>query len=157
MTARHYSIQQCASCSCQPRTALLPIAEVGTDAERIGTGTRKPQSPQQVVKEMGIEAQGLVETVDGYVAQFLDGIWLRAPYLHNGSVPICVTCSTHPHNAPRSSIRLRCVRPSKVVVTSGDERNGRYSYETKSAARQWRSCLRHELQAIREGYRCWSI
>jgi len=23
----------------------------------------------------------------GYVAQFLDGIWLRAPYLHNGSVP----------------------------------------------------------------------
>ena len=24
---------------------------------------------------------------NGYVAPFLDGIWLRAPYLHNGSVP----------------------------------------------------------------------
>ena len=23
----------------------------------------------------------------GYVAAFLDGIWLKAPYLHNGSVP----------------------------------------------------------------------
>jgi hypothetical protein len=23
----------------------------------------------------------------GYIAAFLDGIWLRAPYLHNGSVP----------------------------------------------------------------------
>ncbi|HET7160105.1 MAG TPA: hypothetical protein VFI62_13995, partial [Burkholderiales bacterium] len=31
---------------------------------------------------------GLVEeTLDGYIAAFLDGIWLRAPYLHNGSVP----------------------------------------------------------------------
>jgi hypothetical protein len=26
-------------------------------------------------------------TTDGYVAVPLDGLWLRAPYLHNGSVP----------------------------------------------------------------------
>jgi hypothetical protein len=37
---------------------------------------------------MGIERKGLVEeTLNGYVVSFLDGIWLRAPYLHNGSVP----------------------------------------------------------------------
>ena len=37
---------------------------------------------------MGLERKGLVEdTLDGYIAAFLDGIWLRAPYLHNGSVP----------------------------------------------------------------------
>jgi hypothetical protein len=37
---------------------------------------------------MGIERKGLVEEpLTGYVAQYLDGIWLRAPYLHNGSVP----------------------------------------------------------------------
>jgi cytochrome c peroxidase len=37
---------------------------------------------------MGIERKGLVEeTLGGYNAPFLDGIWLRAPYLHNGSVP----------------------------------------------------------------------
>ncbi len=37
---------------------------------------------------MGIERKGLVEeTLEGYNAVFLDGIWLRAPYLHNGSVP----------------------------------------------------------------------
>jgi hypothetical protein len=31
----------------------------------------------------------MVETLDpyGYVSPPLDGIWLRAPYLHNGSVP----------------------------------------------------------------------
>jgi len=26
-------------------------------------------------------------TLTGYIAVHLDGIWLRAPYLHNGSVP----------------------------------------------------------------------
>lgn len=38
--------------------------------------------------DMGLERKGLVEEpLIGYVAPFLDGIWLRAPYLHNGSVP----------------------------------------------------------------------
>ena len=42
----------------------------------------------KVVEDMGIERKGLVEEpLTGYVAQYLDGIWLRAPYLHNGSVP----------------------------------------------------------------------
>ena len=37
---------------------------------------------------MGLERRGLVEAdPQGYVAAFLDGIWLKAPYLHNGSVP----------------------------------------------------------------------
>ena len=37
---------------------------------------------------MGIERKGLVEEdPTGYIVAFLDGIWLRAPYLHNGSVP----------------------------------------------------------------------
>jgi cytochrome c peroxidase len=37
---------------------------------------------------MGLERKGLVEEdLHGYVAAFLDGIWLKAPYLHNGSVP----------------------------------------------------------------------
>jgi hypothetical protein len=32
--------------------------------------------------------QGLLEELlVGYVSQYLDGIWLRARYLHNGSVP----------------------------------------------------------------------
>ena len=42
----------------------------------------------KVVKEMGLERKGLVEEdLKGYIIQFLDGIWLKAPYLHNGSVP----------------------------------------------------------------------
>ncbi len=42
-----------------------------------------------LVRDMGIDCNGLAEeTLEGYNAVFLDGIWLRAPYLHNGSVPI---------------------------------------------------------------------
>ncbi|WP_186301425.1 c-type cytochrome [Denitromonas halophila] len=42
----------------------------------------------KVVTDMGIEREGLVEEpLRDDVAAFLDGIWLRAPYLHNGSVP----------------------------------------------------------------------
>jgi cytochrome c peroxidase len=41
------------------------------------------------VKQMGIDRPPMVDTQDpyGYVSPPLDGIWLRAPYLHNGSVP----------------------------------------------------------------------
>ena len=57
----------------------------------------------QVVKDMGIERKGLVEApLTGYVAQFLDGIWLRAPYLHNGSVPTLTDLLTPPAQRPQN-------------------------------------------------------
>jgi mono/diheme cytochrome c family protein len=43
---------------------LIPIDEIGTDRERMRAGGG-----------------------NGYLATPLDGIWLRAPYLHNGSIP----------------------------------------------------------------------
>jgi len=40
------------------------------------------------VSDFGIQRKGLVEQdLVGYNPPFLDGLWLRAPYLHNGSVP----------------------------------------------------------------------
>jgi mono/diheme cytochrome c family protein len=80
----------CASCHASTRTgSVLPLAEVATDSERIGTwGKEAAIAANQIVKEMDIERPGLVEEpLSGYIVQFLDGIWLRAPYLHNGSVP----------------------------------------------------------------------
>ncbi len=80
----------CASCHASPRTGtVVPISEVGTDPNRIDTWNEKAaREANAVVRDMGIERPGLVEApLTGYVAAFLDGIWLRAPYLHNGSVP----------------------------------------------------------------------
>jgi hypothetical protein len=65
------------------------LADVGTNRDRIDTwGKDFAVAANKVVGAMGIERKGLVEApLIGYNVQYLDGIWLRAPYLHNGSVP----------------------------------------------------------------------
>ncbi|RPI41948.1 MAG: hypothetical protein EHM59_19005, partial [Betaproteobacteria bacterium] len=67
----------------------MSVDEVGTDRSRLESWNKDAAiAANEVVRDMGIERKGLVEeTLDGYVIPFLDGIWLRAPYLHNGSVP----------------------------------------------------------------------
>jgi hypothetical protein len=55
-----------------------------------------------VVSGFGIERKGLVEApLDGYNPPFLDGVWLRAPYLHNGSVPTLRDLLTPPEQRPK--------------------------------------------------------
>jgi hypothetical protein len=80
----------CASCHWSPRTGtVVPQSEVGTDIERIKSWNKDAAiRANEEVKSFGIDRKGLVEAnPTGYIAAFLDGIWLRAPYLHNGSVP----------------------------------------------------------------------
>jgi hypothetical protein len=82
--------QTCASCHASERTGTrVPIAEIGTDRERLDTWSKDAAiKANRVVREFGLERKGLVEEpLIGYVASFLDGIWLRAPYLHHGAVP----------------------------------------------------------------------
>jgi cytochrome c peroxidase len=80
----------CATCHASERTGTrVPVEEVGTDRERLKSWSKKAAiESNKVVRNFGIERKGLVENEpSGYIAAFLDGIWLRAPYLHNGSVP----------------------------------------------------------------------
>ncbi|MFD1691457.1 c-type cytochrome [Azotobacter chroococcum] len=80
----------CAACHASSRTGtVVPLAEVGTSRDRLDTWNEKAAiEANRAVAEMSIERPGLVEEpLRGYIAAFLDGIWLRAPYLHNGSVP----------------------------------------------------------------------
>ena len=80
----------CAACHASERTGTpLLLAEVGTDRGRLDSWNKGAAiKANQVVREMGLERRGLVEEdLKGYIAPFLDGIWLKAPYLHNGSVP----------------------------------------------------------------------
>ena len=131
---------QCAACHASERTgSVVPLAEIGTDAERIATWNEKAaKEANKVVKDMGIERLGLVEaTPSGYVAQFLDGIWLRAPYLHNGSVPTLRDLLTPPEERPKLFYRGYDVYdPAKVgFVTEGKlaERDGtRFDTQARS-------------------------
>jgi len=80
----------CAGCHASERTGTsVPVAEIGTDRNRLDSWNKEAAiAANNVVKKMGLERKGLVERkLEGYIASFLDGIWLRAPYLHNGSVP----------------------------------------------------------------------
>ncbi len=80
----------CAACHASERTGTpLLLTEVGTDRGRLDSWNKGAAiKANQVVREMGLERRGLVEEdLIGYIAPFLDGIWLKAPYLHNGSVP----------------------------------------------------------------------
>jgi hypothetical protein len=94
----------CASCHASDKTGKrMPLATVGTDPERIGTWNKdNAVAANKVVSGFGIHRKGLVEApLDGYNPPFLDGIWLRAPYLHNGSVPSLRDLLTPPDERPK--------------------------------------------------------
>jgi hypothetical protein len=82
----------CATCHANGRDnrmgTVIPIEEIGTDPERLNTWrtSKAFQLANQKVASLGIQRTPMI-TSSGYVAVQLDGIWLRGPYLHNGSVP----------------------------------------------------------------------
>ena len=82
--------QLCASCHepGAPRTSkLIPIAEIGTDRNRMDTWSQvAADRANRAVRSLGIVRPDLVKQ-EGYASPPLDGLWMRAPYLHNGSVP----------------------------------------------------------------------
>ena len=93
--------QYCASCHTAGNATIFPIATVGTDGNRASIWT--PYSIgglRQVLKASctdpvtcknpdgtDVPDDQIVRPTGGYMAIALDGIWSRAPYLHNGSVP----------------------------------------------------------------------
>jgi mono/diheme cytochrome c family protein len=82
--------RECASCHASEITGTrLPLKGVDTDAERLWTWKKEHAvAANKAVQGFGIDRKGLVEDeLIGYNAVYLDGLWLRAPYLHNGSVP----------------------------------------------------------------------
>ncbi len=72
----------------EPRTNTpIPIDEIKTDRERLDTWTKAAaDQANEAVKKLGITRPNMVKNF-GYCSPPLDGLWLRAPYLHNGSVP----------------------------------------------------------------------
>jgi mono/diheme cytochrome c family protein len=80
----------CADCHDpgKPRTNTpIPIDEIGSDRERLDTWTQAAaDEANRRVKGMGIDRPNMVKKF-GYCSPPLDGLWMRAPYLHNGSVP----------------------------------------------------------------------
>ncbi len=98
----------CAACHSigQGRQGVIfPVGEVGTDPHRAGMwthGAAKAYNSAFAGLEFDFDA---FQNVEGYVAVELDGLWIRAPYLHNGSVPTLFDLLEHPDDRPDTFFR----------------------------------------------------
>ena len=116
----------CARCHASDITGTrLPLAGVDTDRARLDAwNAQHAVAANRVVAGFGIDRKGLVEEdLVGYNPPFLDGLWLRAPYLHNGSVPTLRDLLEPPERRPASFWRgYDLYDPVRVgFVTSGAE------------------------------------
>ena len=97
--------RDCAGCH-EPGGArfgrTVPIEEIGTDRDRFDTWTQEHADKTNArALEIGVIRKDMVKDI-GYASQPLDGIWLRAPYLHNGSVPTLSALLDPPEDRPAS-------------------------------------------------------
>jgi mono/diheme cytochrome c family protein len=66
---------------------VTPIAQIGTDRHRLDSFTPEIDSTLSTIYAGYPWRFSHFRKTFGYANSPLDGIWLRAPYLHNGSVP----------------------------------------------------------------------
>ncbi len=87
---------------------VTPISEIGTDRARLDSYT-EPFRQQQLARMFKGTPYRFTQfrKTDGYANQPLDGLWLRGPYLHNGSVPSLVDLLNDPASRPRAFLRGR--------------------------------------------------
>jgi mono/diheme cytochrome c family protein len=82
--------QACASCHAVASPDIgqvTPIADVGTDPERVNSFSAELARGMNTIGEGKPWRFNHFRKTNGYANMPLDGLWLRAPYLHNGSVP----------------------------------------------------------------------
>lgn len=80
----------CAACH-EPGGArfrtVIPAGEVGTDRHRIDMWTDEARARYAAYEDGYDWGFTSFRKMNGYLANELTGLWLRGPYLHNGSVP----------------------------------------------------------------------
>jgi mono/diheme cytochrome c family protein len=85
-------VEHCAKChggADDYPNLLIPESLVGTDSLLYKSNYQSPQFIDWFNKSWFAQGDhpARLEPFDGYIAPPLDGIWITAPYLHNGSVP----------------------------------------------------------------------
>jgi mono/diheme cytochrome c family protein len=95
--------RDCASCH-QPGGArtgkIVPVSESGTDRHRLDMWTKGAADAYNNY-DGGYWGFKHFQKTDGYVSVPLDGVWLRAPFLHNGSVPSLADLLEPPERRPK--------------------------------------------------------
>ena len=131
--------KECASCHevGQERTAtVIPIDEVKTDRHRLDEWTQSAADAYNSGAGGYTFNTSHFRKTNGYASPPLDGIWLRAPYLHNGSVPTLTDLLEPETNRPKMFWRGYDVYDQQRVgfISSGAEaEKSGFRYETSAA------------------------
>lgn len=79
----------------------IPLGWLGTDRHRFDSWTTQARDGFNGLSEYDWRYTHFRKT-SGYMAQALDGLWARAPYLHNGSVPTLADLLREPGERPKT-------------------------------------------------------
>jgi len=93
----------CASCHAVGGAQVgkvKPLAAIGTDPQRLNSFTAELAQKMNTIGESKPWHFSHFTKTDGYANMPLDGVWLRAPYLHNGSVPTLRDLLSPPEKRP---------------------------------------------------------
>jgi len=106
---------------------VVPVEEVGTDRHRLDSYTYELLENQNTLYAGYPWRFSKFRKTNGYANMPLDGLWLRAPYLHNGSVPTLRDLLNAPEDRPKSFYRGNDVldRNNMGFVSSMPELDGR--------------------------------
>jgi mono/diheme cytochrome c family protein len=92
---------QCHDANGSRANSPIPIDEIGTDRSRLDAWTAGSAEAFNAFGEgHPWKFSSFRKASAGYVAPPLDGVWLAAPYLHNGSVPTLSDLLEPPANRP---------------------------------------------------------
>jgi hypothetical protein len=80
---------------------VVPIDEIGTDPHRLNSYTEVFVANQLSLYPDSQYRFTHFRKTNGYASHPLDGIWLRGPYLHNGSVPTLRDLLEPPERRPK--------------------------------------------------------
>jgi cytochrome c5 len=94
--------QQCAGChafGAKDTGQVEDIAQIGTDRHRLDSFSAALVDHFHAINQPPFVFDAYRKT-NGYASVPLDGVWARAPYLHNGSVPNLQAMLEIPQNRP---------------------------------------------------------
>jgi hypothetical protein len=128
----------CASCHAFGGSQVgkvTPIEEIGTDRHRLDSYTYEFLSNQNTLFTGFPWRFKHFRKTNGYANMPLDGIWLRAPYLHNGSVPTLRNLLEKPEDRPKEFYRGYDVFDQEKVgfVSDVAQENGKQFFKFDTA------------------------
>lgn len=145
-TGKEIYQQNCAACHAfggKKTGTVEAIQDIATDPGRLNSYTRELQANQfslfsEIIYKGEDQRFTHFRKTNGYANLPLDGVWLRAPYLHNGSVPTMADLLTPASDRPKIFYRGNDTYDSvKLGFVSDKESDGTqkfFRYDTSQPA-----------------------